>query len=255
MTYGVILIAGGILVGLGGVIAAATASGRSLGMVLWALASCLSFFSVAMAVAMAAAHVRRLSGLAAEVRRMARVGEPEASPGDPIAALAHCIGKMSERMAELGQQLEDLREHEQARVDALVRERTRQLAVEVEDLRRLLGPTKAFVSVDGQGRILGGSAANVLDWLGPPPEGTSFWDYLERGDRAQASRFEAAWRDMSRSAAEEIDLRRMPKSLALGDQYFTLEYRAVQAPGGQLERLLVLFSDISVSDPDSAAPV
>jgi len=215
--------------------------------------------SLAVACFAARAFALRLEALAAEAQQKARPLLSSASAtehaGDPMHLITLCIGKMSDRIEALVREIEQRGEEEQGRVDALVRERTRQLGEEISDLRRLLGPSKAFLSIDAQGNIIGNSSSVVEGWLGPHPEHGHFWDYLDRDGAGVASRFEAAWRDMQRGLPSDIDLRRMPKSLAIGDRYLALEYQAVQSPDGKLERLLVVLSDITVPVPDESARV
>ena len=205
------------------------------------------------------AFARRLEGLAADAQRVSR-GIPFAASAsiqptsDAIATLAKSIGKMSDRIDVLTRELDQRGEAEQGRVDALVRERTCQLSEENADLRRLLGPSKALLSIDVRGKIVGQASSVLGAWLGPVPEAGAFWEYFDRAGEGVASRFEAAWRDMLKGVATEIDLRRMPKSLAIGERYLALDYQAVQAADGQLERLLVLLTDITVPETELKTP-
>lgn len=254
-TYSVVLVLAGVTLGLVGLVAAALGHSGPFGGSLWGSALGLVLASLAVAFCVARAFGLRLEALAAEAEHKAR---PLLSPaatehaGDPLVLLALSIGKMSDRIAALTRELEQRGEEERSRVDALVRDRTRQLGEEISDLRRLLGPSKAFLSIDAQGNIIGNSSSVVEGWLGPPPEHGHFWHYFDRGGATAASRFEAAWRDMQRGVQNEIDLRRMPKSLAIGDRYLALEYQAVQSPDGKLERLLVVLSDITVPVPEAS---
>jgi len=256
LTYSMLLVLGAVALGLGGLLAASNGQAGGFSGAFWPLALSLLTFSLIMAVVIAFSFARRLEALAAEAQRHARVSPdpmPGQSSGDAVAVLACSIGKMSDRIDALSRELERRSEEEQGRVDALVRERTRQLGDELDDLRRLLGPSKAFVSIDGDGKIVGVSSS-VEAWLGPQPEQGCFWEYFARSGSGVASRFEAAWRDMLRGVPEEIDLRRMPQSLALGERYFSLEYQAVRSAEGKLDRLLLLLSDITMPSADLATP-
>lgn len=254
-TYSMIFVLAGAALGLVGLVAAALGHSGLFGGSLWAIALALLLASLVVALGVARAFALRLEALATEAADKAR---PLLSPpatedsGDPLARLALSIGKMSDRIEALTRELEQRGEAERGRVDALVRERTRQLGEEISDLRRLLGPSKAFLSIDAQGNIIGSSSSVVEGWLGSQPEHGRFWDYFDRAGAMGASRFEAAWRDMQRGAPSEIDLRRMPKSLAIGDRYLALEYQAVQSAEGKLERLLVVLSDITVPAPEAS---
>jgi hypothetical protein len=255
-TYSVVFVLAAVALGLVGLIAAALGHSGPFGDALWGIALGLVLAGLAVAFSVLRAFALRLEALAAEAEQRARPllsSLATEHAGDPMLLLAHSLGKMSDRIEALTRELEQRAEEERSRVDLLVRERTRQLGEEISDLRRLLGPSKAFLSVDAQGNIIGSSSSVVEGWLGPQPEHGHFWEYFDRGGAEVASRFEAAWRDMQRGVPREIDLRRMPKSLAIGERYLALEYQAVQSPDGKLERLLVVLSDITVPVPDTSA--
>jgi hypothetical protein len=247
-TYSRVLVPAGATLGLAGLVTAALGRAGAFAVVVTLVGLGFILVSVAQSVLLFRSFVARIDAMAREAQHKARAlpdAAPAERPSDPLALLALSVGKMSDRIETLTREIEQRGEEERARVDALVRERTRQLSEEVADLRRLLGPAKAFLSVDARGNIIGHTSSVVEGWLGPPLEHGQFWDYLDRGGAEVASRFEAAWRDMLRSVPSEIDLRRMPKSLAIGDRYLALEYQAVQASDGQLERLIVVMTDIT----------
>lgn len=248
-----VFVLAGVVLGLVGLVVAALGHAGELGGVLVVIALALVVSSLALAMVIVRSYAKRLGAVALEAQQKARALHDPAvleHASDPLTSLALNIGKMSDRIETLTRELDQRGEEERGRIDALVRERTRQLGEEIADLRRLLGPSKAFLSVDAQGNIIGNSSSVIEGWLGPQPEHGRFWDYFDRGGAAAASRFEAAWRDMLRGVPSEIDLRRMPTSLAIGDRYVALEYQAVQARDGQLERLLLLLTDITASGAD-----
>jgi hypothetical protein len=92
----------------------------------------------------------------------------------------------------------------------------------------------------------------VAKWLGPLPTSGSFWDYFERAAQGSGSRFEGAWTRLLGEQPAKPEFETMPRNLAVGDLYLAIEYRAVQSESGQLERVLVLLSDISIPEPDPA---
>lgn len=256
--YIVVPLVGSSGLGAGGLLAALTVDPSVLGRMLTSSALGVLGFSSMLAGLIAFWYLRRLSALANAARQLARAGtegDARLELGDPTTALARYMGEITEARAALSRQIERQRDLERERIEGLVRERTRRLTEENEDLRRLLGPSKTLFSVDAGGRILACASGGGLSWLGPAPEGVPLWEYLQRDDREIASRFEAAFRDMLRGLPEEMDLRRMPMSVALGERYLALEYQAVQAADGRLERLLVLLTDITVpiSNPPEPA--
>lgn len=223
----------------------------------WFLAISALLFCFSMALLITLSFTRRLRALAEAAERLACSSSEGLAPlqhRDAVTSLAHSVAKMSERITRLTSELEQCLEEEQARVDELVRERARGLARESDDLRRVLGDSKGLLSVDRDGRILGSASPALTAWLGSAPRAAHFWDYFERASSGSGSRFESAWVRASRVAPADAALRGLPRSLAAGGRYFALEYKPVQDAGGNIERVLVVLSDITVPEPDPATP-
>jgi len=215
-------------------------------------------FSLSMAVVITLSFARRLNALAKAARRVAfGRGQVEADPSesDAIASLAGSLTRLAERITELTAERERSSEQEQGRLDALVRERTRDLGEENEDLRRVLGDSKGVLSVDAQGRVIGQFSSQLIPkWLGAAPHEVLFWDYFEQAAPGAGARFQAAWSELTKAPAE-LDLRRLPRTLAVGERYLSVEYRAVRDAGGTLRRMLVVLTDITIPEPDPATPL
>jgi len=224
---------------------------------LWAVAVSTLIFSLSMAVLITLSFARRLEALVVAADSVLPDEDPSATTnvkGDAIAALARRLGQLTDRVTELSAELEQQNEGEQGRLDTLVRERTRALAGENDDLRRALGDSKGLLSVDAEGRIVGQSSPVLTRWLGPMPAAASFWDYFEQAAEGVGPRFEAAWEQVLGQMPAKPELQRLPRNLAVGDRYLAIEYKPVQSPSGQLERVLLLLSDISIPEPDPATP-
>lgn len=260
LTYSVLWVLGGVALGLGGLVAAVSSSAEGMTLpaaILWALAVGTLIFSLSMAVLITLSFARRLEALVVAADSvLPDDAEPATSSakGDAIAALARRLGRLTERVTELSAEVEQQNEGEQGRLDTLVRERTRALASENDDLRRALGDSKGLLSVDPDGRIVGQSSPVLTRWLGPMPASASFWEYFEQAAEGVGHRFEAAWEQVLGQMPARPELQRLPRNLAVGDRYLAIEYKAVQAPSGRLERVLLLLSDISIPEPDPATP-
>jgi len=258
LSYGMVLVVAGAALGLAGLLATTrTHDANWVSSAPWWLAAATLVFSLSMAVAITLSFARRLDALAQAARRLAfGRTSPGAEPprSDAIAALARCLTRMSERIAELAAELERSSEQEQGRLDLLVRERTRDLSEENEDLRRVFGDTKGMLSVDPTGKLVGQASQVISRWLGAAPAADGrFWDYFEQASPGAGSRFEAAWRELMQPSAE-LDLRRLPRTLAVAERYLAVEYRPVRDRTGQLQRVLIVLSDISIPEPDPATP-
>ena len=258
LSYRLVLVVGGAALGFGGLLASSRVhdTGGWLSSGPWVVAAITLVFSLSMAVVITLSFARRLDALALAARRLA-YGRPrpanDGAPNDAIAALARCLSGMSDRIQELQAELERSSEQEQGRLDTLVRERTRDLGEENEDLRRVLGDSKGVLSVDPQGKLIGLASPVIPRWLGKPAHDARVWDYFEQGAPGAGPRFEAAWSELM-AHPFDFDLRRLPRSLAVGDRYLGVEYRAVRAGSGELRRMLIILSDISIPEPDPATP-
>jgi PAS domain-containing protein len=255
LTYSVVIALAGAALGLGALMAAWSGGARGgtwfAGTLLFVAVSTL-IFSASMAAVITLSFTRRLRTLADAAWRIASAKSDTAAArprGDARTSLAQSLTRMAERVAALTAELELFVEEEQARVDELVRERTRALAREAEDYRRMVGETQGLLTLDRQGRIV--AQSSVLEaWLGSMPRSVQFWEYLERASLGTGPRFESAW---ARALdPTEPDLAVMPTSLVVGERHFALEYKGVRDAHGQLDRVLVLVTDVTIPTPDPA---
>ena len=259
LSYRMVLVIGGAALGFGGLLASSGAHEASgwLPSAPWLLAAVTLVFSLSMAVLITLSFARRLDGLALVARRLAygrAQRNTDSTRSDAIASLARCLNRMSERIQELNADLERSSEQEQGRLDLLVRERTRDLGEENDDLRRVLGDSKGVFSVDVQGKPVGQASAVIATWLGPVPRDACFWEYFEQAAPGAGPRFEAAWGELL-SHPHDFDVRRLPRTLAVSERYLAVEYRAVRDGNGELRRMLIVLSDITIPEPDPATPV
>lgn len=258
LSYRMVLVLAGAALGFGGLLASSRAhdTGGWLAGAPWVLAAITLMFSLSMAVAITLSFARRLDALALAARRLAYgQGRPDtdSKSRDAVASLARCLTRMSDRIQELNADLERSSEQEQGRLDTLVRERTRDLGEENEDLRRVLGDSKGVLGVDPRGKLIGQTSPVICRWLGSAPHEVRLWDYFEQGAPGAGPRFETAWNELMAHPVN-FDLRRLPRTLAVGDRYLGVEYRAVRDGNGELLRMLVVLSDITIPEPDPATP-
>jgi hypothetical protein len=258
LTYGIVLALAAVALAVGASLTAWRGGQHVtwLASTMWFLAISTLLFSLSMALSITYSFARRLRALAHAAERLA-YSKSEPAPlvrRDAVTSLARSVAKMSDRITRLTAELEQCVEEEQARVDELVRERARGLARESDDLRRVLGESKGLLSIDRDGRIVGSVSPALTGWLGTPSRTAYFWEYFERASSGSGSRFESAWASVSRDMPGDASLKGLPKSLAVDGRYFALEYKPVRDAGGNLERVLVLLSDITIPDPDPATP-
>jgi len=254
LTYGVVFGLAAVALALGALTALwSTGQKGSHGLAgtLWFVSVSTLVFSSSMAALITLSFMRRLRVLAQAAWRLAEhktdsAAEPQG--GDAVGTLARSVTHMAERISILLAELEQCVEEEQARVDELVRERTRALALEAEDYRRMLGETKGLLTLDREGRVVAQSSM-LESWLGSMPRTGQFWEYFERASAGTGALFEDAWSRAIGARAENAQLSHMPTRLRVGERDFGLEYRAVHEPGGKLDRVLVVVSAVTASDP------
>jgi hypothetical protein len=259
LTMGLVFALGAVALALGALTAlwsTGQKGAHGLAGTLWFVSVSTLVFSSSMAALITLSFMRRLRVLAQAAWRLAEHrSDPAAEPpqGEALGTLARSVTHLAERISALMAELEQCVEEEQARVDELVRERTRALALEAEDYRRMLGETKGLLTIDRDGRVVAQSSL-LENWLGSMPRTGQFWEYFERASTGAGARFEAAWSRAVGARGENAELSLMPSSLRVGERQFGLQYRAVHEPGGKLERVLVVVSDVTIPDPDPATP-
>ena len=259
LTYGVVFALAAVALALGALTAVWSTGqkgGHGLAGTLWFVSVSTLVFSSSMAALITLSFMRRLRVLAQAAWRLAEhKSDPAAEPpeGEALGTLARSVTHMAERISALVAELEQCVEEEQARVDELVRERTRALALEAEDYRRMLGETKGLLTIDRDGRVVAQSSL-LENWLGSMPRTGQFWEYFERASAGAGAVFEAAWSRAFGARSDNAELSHMPTSLRVGERQFGLQYRAVHEPGGKLERVLVVVSDVTIPEPDPATP-
>jgi hypothetical protein len=258
LNYRLVLVIAGVALGFGGLLASSHAHDGAgwQSSLPWVAAAITLIFSLSMAVLITLSFARRLEALAVAARKLAfgRAQPEDAASADAIVSLARCLTRMSERWHELRADQDRASEREQGRLDALVRERTRELSEENEDLRRVLGDSRGMFSVNLQGKLVGQLSSVIAQWLGPAPHQGCFWDYFEQAAPGAGPRFEAVWNEQMQRP-QDLDLRRLPRTLAVGERYLSVEYRAVRDGNGQLRRVLIVLSDITIPEPDPATPL
>jgi hypothetical protein len=255
LTYRLFLAIAGAVLGVAGLGLVGFGGGEGWVGVLWTIAAATTVSCLSMAALITFSFARRLEALAQSAARMAPGLEEPPEESDPhpdgITSLARSLTAMTRRIELLNAELVQCVEEEQARVDELVRERTRELGREAADLRRALGPGRGLLSVDLKGRILGQAPSIVAAWLGPMPPQASLWDYLEHASRGAGDRLERAWGEALHPI--DRDLSCLPRDIAVGELQLDLQYEIVADQDGEPSRVLVLLSDVSIPYPDPAS--
>jgi len=213
-----------------------------------ALAAAIGAFLIARTLA------RRLRAIATAADAVAAgdlaqnpVKEDQAS--DEIGVLAVAFNAMLRQLQGLIAQIRESARQEQERLETLVEARTAELAGRNADMRRLLNNVgQGFLTLDRDGRISRERSAILETWFGPVPASEAFVDYLETLDPATATWFAVGWESVLDGMLPlEVTVGQLPKRLSRSGRHFELDYRPVLTEGGELDRVVVVISDVTTA--------
>lgn len=134
-------------------------------------------------------------------------------------------------------------------LEKIVRERTAALDARNEDMHLLLDNCgQGFLTLDLSGGISAERSAAVAGWLGDAPAGTPFWQLLEERAPKAAMWFELAWESLADGLMPlELCLDQLPGEVRLGDEVIQLDFTPLLSADGDLDRLLVVMTDVTAA--------
>jgi two-component system chemotaxis sensor kinase CheA len=195
---------------------------------------------------------RRLRGIA-DVADAVAGGNLEHPPleadtaRDEISTVAAAFNTMLDKIRSLIAAMQQAAREEQERLEALVLARTAELNERNADMKRILENVgQGFFTLDLAGRMSRERSAVLERWFGPAPESASFCDLVTRADPAVGDWFAVAWEGLCDGILPlELSLDQLPKRLSVGEFVLELDYRPILRAGGELERVLVVVSDVT----------
>lgn len=167
--------------------------------------------------------------------------------GDEIGTMAAAFNTMLDQIRALFAQIRKSAQEEQERLEGLVSERTRELDTRNADMRRVLDNVgQGFFTLDSAARMSRERSAVLAEWLGPTSDGETFVDILKRVAPASGAWFGLAWDSLFEGMMPlEVSIDQLPKRLTVGQRELALGYRPILAANDELERVLVVISDIT----------
>jgi two-component system chemotaxis sensor kinase CheA len=197
---------------------------------------------------------RRLHAIASAADAVAS-GDLEQKPVDAsgsfdeIGRMAAAFNTMLERIRSLVEHIQETARQERSRLESLVAERTRELDLRNADMRRVLDNVEqGFLTIDVEGRMSRERSAILERWLGSAPDSGKFADYLAQGSPASGEWFSLAWDGViERLIPLEACIDQLPKRLRSGTHELQVEYRPVLDEKGELDRVLVVMSDVTAA--------
>jgi two-component system, chemotaxis family, sensor kinase CheA len=207
---------------------------------------------IAGATVIARSLSRRLSGIARAADAVA-AGNLDQAPveagqtRDEIGSVAVAFNTMLEKIRSLVAQTKKAAAEEKQRLEHLVHARTEELHLRNADLKLVLDNVgQGFVTLDLSGRMSSERSAVLSEWLGSSPESASFASVLEAVNPDLGAWFNMGWEALLEGVlVREMALDQLPKSLTVHDRALELEYRPILAADGELERVLVVVSDVT----------
>lgn len=194
---------------------------------------------------------RRLGAIADTAGRVAagnlELEVPADDSSDEIGAVSRAFSAMVAQLRELFARIKAAANEEQARLEHLVAQRTRDLDTRNRDMRLVLDNVgQGFATISPAGTLSRERSAILERWFGPPPADGDFFNYLTQGDEERARWFrccfDAVFEDI---LPAEVALDQIPKEVRHGELIFALEFRAIYSPAGILENILVVVSDVT----------
>lgn len=217
-----------------------------LACVLAGLAGSLGAFLIARSLA------RRVQAIA-KVANAVAAGDlsqrpvPEDGSRDEIGVTASAFNAMLRQLQGLIAQIRQNAQDEQVRLETLVEARTQELASRNGDMRRVLENVgQGFLTLDLDGRMSRERSAVLQTWFGPAPESGLMVDYLRQVDPSVAQWFNVCWQSVLDGMLPlTVALGQLPSRLRRDGKHFEGDYRPLFNADGQLERVLVVLSDVT----------
>ena len=165
---------------------------------------------------------------------------------DEIATLAAAFNAMLTQIRTLFAQIKQSAEEEQARLGALVRERTQELDVRNQAMRLVLDNVdQGFVSVDLAGHLSPERSAILDRWLGAPKASDTLFSYIEGRFPGKGDYMRVAWEALGEDWMPlEMRLDQLPRELEHDDLHLGFGYQPI-FDGETLTRVLVIVSDMT----------
>lgn len=132
-------------------------------------------------------------------------------------------------------------------LEHIVSERTAELHARNRDIQLILDNVgQGFLTLDRQGHMSREHSRSVVEWFGPYSPGTPLAQYLGAHDAAIGDELAKGWLRLDDGATPmEVAASRLPTRMRLGERHMEITYKPVVSAQGQLDRFVVMISDIT----------
>ena len=105
---------------------------------------------------------------------------------------------------------------------------------------------QGFMTVDLNGVMSEERSSIVTTWFGESGGSPTFFDYIRRTDATAAEWFQLGLESLREDVLPvQVSLGQLPKRIVVGSNTLELTYKPIHKESGQLEKLLVIISDIT----------
>ena len=205
-----------------------------------------------LALAIAQSFARRLRAISVVAEKVAGGDLTQEAVRDPardeLGSLARSFGAMLAQIKRLFSEIQRRAAEEQTRLEGLVQQRTAALNERNLDMRRVMDNVdQGFLTIDRQGVMSGEQSAIVERWLGARPASGLLWDYIDQTAPGMAEKLSICWGEVVDGFLPiELALDQMPRAFTKNNsQHFDVAYKPILNKDGQLERAVVVLSDIT----------
>jgi two-component system, chemotaxis family, sensor kinase CheA len=166
---------------------------------------------------------------------------------DEIGVVAFAFNAMLAHIRELVAQIRQSAKDEQGRLEALVAERTRDLDRRNADLKQVLDNVgQGFVALDRSGKLSRERSRVLGEWFPSGAGCETFGELLATADPALGPWFALGWESLQDGLMPiEVSIDQLPNRVGAGERELGVEYRPILAEGGEMERVLVVVSDLT----------
>lgn len=208
---------------------------------------------VGAALALIIAHslARRLRAISLVAEKVAGGDLSQTPPSDAsrdeIGSLARSFASMLGQIQRLFAERAAAAAEEQTRLEGLVQKRTQMLEQRNDDMRRVLDNVdQGFLTIDARGTMSSERSAILERWLGKAPASGNLWEYIGQRSPALRQQLELGWEEVvSGCLPREVSLDQMPRRFSHGDEHFCIEYKPIGSIDGEIDRTLIVLSDIT----------
>lgn len=176
---------------------------------------------------------------------------------DEISVMADAFNTMVSQIRGLFERLERNAQQEQARLEAMVEERTIALKHRNDDMRLMLDNlNQGFLTIDRNGVMSRERSLALTRWLGPAPADCTLWDYIEQVAPGNRDLFEMGWEEVLDGMLPlDLTLEQMPASFSTNDRHFAVSYAPIGTQDASFTRMLVVITDVTDEQERARAEV